>query len=383
MAEHFKIAEDDPDLEAFERLIADYHPWYRRFKKKAENRPSYKHKNFSYRAFEQGPLPGNEDPYCPFAFSFFNIVHVHNYLYDCHVFLETPYGRKKDKGIQKLKDSFELLANDENSEAMRSLKLIAEAACAIWLGLIRDYVVDKRNYINDDLQGCIIAECEKVSDDLWELAKSDEFDVGELKTLGTDAKYALLANLLLQEYKRLVRIRAPQLIELWLLDIVRVKQASTNKRVNVKVPEEYEKKLSRYIDVVLAHHLVKKLSSKPQMPSSPADFIFKEISKNKFAKSRDLRAQYRWLFIKAWLYSYLRKYNLTLSEVAEQISRDDDFFYMSDMPKLADFEKQVHKDEIQQARFLDLKNNFSAWKNNKSKDGYIHSQILASSKDQA
>lgn len=25
MAEHFKIAEDDPDLEAFERLIADYH----------------------------------------------------------------------------------------------------------------------------------------------------------------------------------------------------------------------------------------------------------------------------------------------------------------------------------------------------------------------
>ncbi|MFL0930787.1 hypothetical protein [Vibrio parahaemolyticus] len=70
MAEYFKIAEDDPDLDAFERLIANDHPWYRRFKKKAENRPSYKHKNFSYKAFEQGPFPGNDDPYCPFAFSF-------------------------------------------------------------------------------------------------------------------------------------------------------------------------------------------------------------------------------------------------------------------------------------------------------------------------
>ncbi|MCG6221486.1 hypothetical protein [Vibrio diabolicus] len=89
------------------------------------------------------------------------------------------------------------------------------------------------------------------------------------------------------------------------------------------------------------------------------------------------------MFIKAWLYSYLTNYNLTLSEVAKQISLDDYFFYMSDMPKLEDFNKQVHKEEIQQARFLDLKNNFSAWKNDKSKDGYIHSQILASSKDQA
>ncbi|MGD1466034.1 hypothetical protein [Vibrio harveyi] len=36
MANYYKIPENDPDLEAFERLIADHHPWYKRFKKKAE-----------------------------------------------------------------------------------------------------------------------------------------------------------------------------------------------------------------------------------------------------------------------------------------------------------------------------------------------------------
>lgn len=383
MAEYFKIAEDDPDLDAFERLIADYHPWFRRFKRKAENRPSYKHKNFSYRALEQGPLPGNDDPYCPFAFGFFNDAHVHNYLLECHLFLEKPYGRKQEKGIQKLKDSFELLASDENSEAIRSLKLITESACAIWSGLIRDYVVENRDYVNEDLQAWIVAECQKVSDSLWELAQSDEFDVGELKAFDTDARYALLAKLLLQEYQRLLNVRVPGFTKLWLREMTKIRRTESKKKVKLLIPKGYEKKYSRYIDVVLAHHLVKKLSLKPEMPSAPTDCIFKEISKNKFAKSRDLRAQYRWLFIKAWLYSYLRKYNLTLSEVAEQISWDDDFFYMSDMPKLADFEKQVYKDEIQQARFLDLKNNLSAWQNDKSEDGYIYSQILASSIDQA
>lgn len=383
MAEYFKIAEDDPDLEVFERLIVDYHPWYRRFKKKAENRPSYKHKNFSYRAFEQGPLPGNDDPYCPFAFSFFNKAHLRNYLYDCHIFLQKPYGRKQEKGIQKLKDSFELLASDENSEAIRSLKLITESACAIWSGLIRDYVVENRDYVNEELQAWIVAKCQKVSDSLWELAQSDEFDVGELKAFDTDARYALLAKLLLQEYQRLLNVRVPGFTKLWFREMTKMRRAETKKKVKLLIPKGYEKKYSRYIDVVLAHHIVKKLSLKPGMPSAPNGFIFKEISKNKFAKSRDLRAQYRWLFIKAWLYSYLTNYNLTLSEVAKQISLDDYFFYMSDMPKLEDFNKQVHKEEIQQARFLDLKNNFSAWKNDKSKDGYIHSQILASSKDQA
>ncbi|USD55206.1 hypothetical protein [Vibrio sp. SCSIO 43155] len=165
--------------------------------------------------------------------------------------------------------------------------------------------------------------------------------------------------------------------------MTKVRRAETKKKVRFIVPKGYENKYSRYIDAVLAHHLVKKLGSKPEMPSAPNDFIFKEISKNKFAKSRDLRAQYRWLFIKAWLYSYLTKYDLTLSEVAKQISLDDYFFYMSDMAKLEDFESQVYKEEIQEARFLDLKNNLSAWKNDKSEYGYIYSQILASSKDQA
>ncbi|EJC6860216.1 hypothetical protein [Vibrio parahaemolyticus] len=384
MAEYFKIAEDDPDLDAFERLIADYHPWYRRFKKKAENRPSYKHKNFSYKAFEQGPFPGNDAPYCPFAFSFFNNAHVHNYLLDCHFFLEKPYGRKAEHSVQQLKGSLEELVKNSDSVFAKDLNGIVLLCCNIWSGLIRDYIVENKTYIDSELTDYIVEQSTNVCNFLVDLSASEAMDVGILKTLSPEGRYGLLAKYVLQEYVQCFRTHVKKYTIFWKKEIARVaKDPKLIQSRKVVVDKGFRKKYSLYIHVVLAHQLVQPLKDLPQVPSSPTDFIFKEISKNRFSKSRDLRAQYRWLFIKAWLYSYLRKYNLTLSEVAEQISRDDDFFYMSDMPKLADFEKQVHKDEIQQARFLDLKNNFSAWKNDKSKDGYIHSQILASSKDQA
>ncbi len=384
MAEYFKIAEDDPDLDAFERLIADYHPWYRRFKKKAENRPSYKHKNFSYKAFEQGPFPGNDDPYCPFAFSFFNNAHVHNYLLDCHFFLEKPYGRKAEHSVQQLKGSLEELVKNSDSVFAKDLNGIVLLCCKIWSGLIRDYIVGNKTYIDSELTDYIVEQSTNVCNFLVDLSASEAMDVGILKTLSPEGRYGLLAKYVLQEYVQCFRTHVKKHTIFWKKEIARVaKDPKSIQSRKVVVDKGFRKEYSLYIHVVLAHQIVQPLKDLPQVPSSPTDFIFKEISKNRFSKSRDLRAQYRWLFIKAWLYSYLRKYNLTLSEVAEQISRDDDFFYMSDMPKLADFEKQVHKDEIQQARFLDLKNNFSAWKNDKSKDGYIHSQILASSKDQA
>ncbi|EIA1495110.1 hypothetical protein Q9X98_003798 [Vibrio parahaemolyticus] len=383
MAEYFKIAEDDPDLDAFERLIANDHPWYRRFKKKAENRPSYKHKNFSYKAFEQGPFPGNDDPYCPFAFSFFNDAHVHNYLLDCHLFLETPYGRKRDKGMNKLEESFDQIAKNESSVLIQQLKLLSHKSSAIWIGLLRDYIVERRDYINDELKDLIVEECEEVSDELWELSKSEEFDVGELKTLDSHGRYGLLAKLLLQDYKRISRELMPGYIRLWWAEMTKKIRFEQKKAVKLKIPAGYKKKLPKYIDVVLAHHLVMKLDTRVELPDTPTDFIFKEINKNKYAKSRDLRAQYRWLFIKAWLYSYLNKFDLTLSEVAEQISNDNDFFYMSDMAQLGEPDNKLTDDEIANIRFLDLKNNLSAWANDKSEKGYIYSQILGTSIDQA
>ncbi|MFL0930788.1 hypothetical protein ACJO14_07380 [Vibrio parahaemolyticus] len=266
----------------------------------------------------------------------------------------------------------------------KDLNGIVLLCCTIWSGLIRDYIVENKTYIDSELTDYIVEQSTNVCNFLVDLSTSEAMDVGVLKTLSPEGRYGLLAKYVLQEYMQCFRTHVKKHTIFWKKEIARVaKDPKVIQGRKVFVDKGFRKKYPLYIHVVLAHQLVQHLKDLPQVPSSPTDFIFKEISKNRFSKSRDLRAQYRWLFIKAWLYSYLRKYNLTLSEVAEQISRDDDFFYMSDMPKLADFEKQVHKDEIQQARFLDLKNNFSAWKNDKSKDGYIHSQILASSKDQA
>lgn len=299
-------------------------------------------------------------------------------------FLEKPYGRKAEHSVQQLKGSLEELVKNSDSVFAKDLNGIVLLCCNIWSGLIRDYIVENKTYIDSELTDYIVEQSTNVCNFLVDLSASEAMDVGILKTLSPEGRYGLLAKYVLQEYVQCFRTHVKKYTIFWKKEIARVaKDPKLIQSRKVVVDKGFRKKYSLYIHVVLAHQLVQPLKDLPQVPSSPTDFIFKEISKNRFSKSRDLRAQYRWLFIKAWLYSYLRKYNLTLSEVAEQISRDDDFFYMSDMPKLADFEKQVHKDEIQQARFLDLKNNFSAWKNDKSKDGYIHSQILASSKDQA
>lgn len=385
MANYYKIPENDPDLEAFERLIADFHPWFKRFKKKAEGRPSYKHMNFSYRAFEKGLLPGNDDDYCPFAFTFFNEFHLETYLLDCHRLLETPYGRKRDKGINRLQCSFEQMLQSEDSKLKPILTLLAEKSLAQWYYVVKEYELNKGTaYIDSNLRNHIVEQCQQIGDSLKELSKSEELNVGELKTLDADGKYGVLAKLLLQRYSKLRDNQINTQVTFW------GKKVNDGKRLKAeteglglkKVPFK-GREYPLFIDVVLAHHLVKQLSHRPDMPSSPTDFIYKEISSNKFAKSSDLRTQYRWLFIKAWLYSYLNKYDLTLSEVARQISNDDYFFYMSEMPKLADFEKESHKEEIIEARFLDLKNNLSAWANDKSEDGYIYSQILENSHDQA
>jgi len=107
------------------------------------------------------------------------------------------------------------------------------------------------------------------------------------------------------------------------------------------------------------------------------------INKNKNANSGNLKAQYRWLFIKACLYAYLKEYSATLTDSARQIASDDAFFYMSDMKNLADCEHEVDRAVLKDARFVDLKNNLSAWANSNAKNGYIYNKIILNSKDQA
>ncbi|TOB82269.1 hypothetical protein CGJ97_24525, partial [Vibrio parahaemolyticus] len=80
----------------------------------------------------QGPFPGNDDPYCPFAFSFFNNAHVHNYLLDCHFFLEKPYGRKAEHSVQQLKGSLEELVKNSDSVFAKDLNGIVLLCCNIW-----------------------------------------------------------------------------------------------------------------------------------------------------------------------------------------------------------------------------------------------------------
>jgi len=382
MKNEYVISADDPDLSEFERLVADFHPQLTKFRK--DGKPSYEHPLFFHEAPTANWLPGNDDDYCLFAYSLFNKTHRDNYILGCHKFLETPYGRKQDKGIGKLKSSFEELVKNTNSELIRQLSLLVEESCAIWTDLIREYVINPDDaYIDSELQNWIIDKCQKVSDKLMDISKSDELEFGELKTLDSHGRYGVLAKVLIQEYQKLLPSRIKVFTAFWVAELndKKLKMAEGNSK-SVKYIPFKTRKIPQYIDVVLTHNLVKQLKSREGMPSSPCDYIYKVINKNKKAKSRDLRAQYRWLFIKACLYAFLKEYSATLTDTARQIASDDAFFYMSDMKKLADYENEVDREELEEVRFLDLKNNLSAWANKKSEKGYIYGQILLNSKDQ-
>ncbi|MCU8150708.1 hypothetical protein M2G93_21605 [Vibrio vulnificus] len=370
MKTNYKIPKNDPDLEVFERFIADFHPRYQRLQNTGLNKPSYEHDDFAQIALEHGPFPGSDDDYCLFSLTLFNKHHLANYLLECQLFLEKPYGRKKDASIDRLKADFAEAVGADGSELIMVLNLLTNKACAIWIPIILGYLDSGSSDITPDVLKTIIKQCEQVSSGLKLLSQSPELDHKTLATLDKDGRYGLLAKLLLQGYQEYL----PKFIQRFL------QQYEKAKGIEIEIDAQFPV----IIDVVLAHQLTLQLKHRPEAPRTPNEFIYKEISSSKKTKAQDLRAHYRWLMIKAWLYSHLKKHDLTLSETAKMIAGDDRFFYLSSQAKLKDYEKgKPHYDEIIEDRFYDLKNNLSAWQNDNTDQGYIYTKIREGSKDQA
>ncbi|EHK9076110.1 hypothetical protein KCU32_001863 [Vibrio parahaemolyticus] len=364
MKTNYKIPKNDPDLEVFERFIADFHPRYQRLQNTGFNKPSYEHDDFAQIALEHGPFPGSNDDYCLFSLTLFNKHHLANYLLECQLFLEKPYGRKKEASIDRLKADFAEAVGADGSELIMVLNLLTNKACAIWIPIILGYLDSGSSDITPDVLETIIKQCEQVSSGLKLLSQSPELNHKTLGTLDKDGRYGLLAKLLLQGYQEYIPTFIQQFAETKGIDI------------DVQFPV--------IVDVVLAHQLTLQLKHRPEAPRTPNEFIYKEISSSKKTKAQDLRAHYRWLMIKAWLYSYLKKHNMTLSEAAKMIAGEDRFFYLSSQAKLEDYRgSEHHRVEIIDDRFNDLKNNLSAWQNSNTGQGYIYTKIREGSKDQA
>ncbi|WP_318440450.1 hypothetical protein [Photobacterium leiognathi] len=105
----------------------------------------------------------------------------------------------------------------------------------------------------------------------------------------------------------------------------KVKDRLINKGLNI----------NNYIDVILSYESskyserVKKEYTEVNMKRniellSPSSFLYMRYRFGK--KADDIRRTYRWLFIKAWLYGYLKDKDLSARNVAEILADDDRFF---------------------------------------------------------
>ncbi|EHU9520837.1 hypothetical protein KZY93_004267, partial [Vibrio vulnificus] len=143
-----------------------------------------------------------------------------------------------------------------------------------------------------------------------------------------------------------------------------------------------------YVDLVLCYELAKcserleqehryggKKISRDVELKSPNAFIYTRLHGG--YKAEDIRVSYRWLFINAWLYSWLKKKDISASKAAQHIAQEDRFFYLNDdKEKLTDDGVKPSMEQLHARRAKSLNTEFSKWKNYKGPFGYISDTLF-------
>ena len=390
------ISPNDPDLEAYEKYISNFHQQLSRLKVGAY--PSYENPKFYEDALSVDYLPGNDDGYCLFAASLFCDAHLHNYKLDAHLMLEKSYGKKSDESVNCISTDF--LQLEANSLLLKELKVISQKCCILWDYIIFDHLSNPLAEITEECVGDIIEKSDQIGDSLIELSRHEEMKLGELKKLSRSAKYDWLAKATLQIYD----VALPKHTKL-------LTQMCTDKLGDELIGGDH--KILKVVDLILTHRLALKSDraaerkkARKEMLQLPAEYIYVKLNGNKKADST--KAAYRWLFIKTWAYSFLKCHPMSLSDLARVIANDDRFFYRDNMDLLSDYdskaqkyvfenqlnkknltkdeyenelkqyecEKKLKKDELIDKRFHDLKNELSSWNKNKEPKGYINSRLI-------
>lgn len=144
----------------------------------------------------------------------------------------------------------------------------------------------------------------------------------------------------------------------------------------------------RYIDLILMHELsMKSLDiekkqkgrSKAKL-SSPATFMYTRMHGG--YKASDIRATYRWLFIKAWLYSWLKVNAVSANKAAEEMAKNDRFFYLDKVSRKVGKDGVVESDdECYARRQKQLNSEFSKWKKYDGPFAYISDSLFSKSRN--
>ncbi|SHO19266.1 Putative uncharacterized protein [Moritella viscosa] len=221
--------------------------------------------------------------------------------------------------------------------------------------------------------------CTYVAEQLVLLAKSDAMQQGELSELRINQKYALLAKSLVQLYQEKMVIHVQEFFGEIQADLVRTMGYETLLRMNTK----------RYVDLVLYHQLslhsaeleMKHTGIKYKRDvelKSPNAFIYTRLHGG--LKADDIRVSYRWLFINAWLCSWLKVNDVSANKAALHIAKDDLFFYLKDdSEKLNDYGEVATLEERHARRQKRLNTEFSKWKKYSGNFAYISDGLFKKS----
>ncbi|MGR5452261.1 hypothetical protein ACP3V3_21425 [Vibrio sp. PNB22_3_1] len=380
--ESFKIDKNDPDLLMFEQVIANFHPEF--YALKQNGKPSYEYPDFWKLTLRFNYIPGNTDPYDLHALNLLTDIDISHYTHDAICVVERSISQqvKTQKQHDEMRDKvFRALVTIKAvdgdgipcSAADRIYQEVKQFL-TIWKELM-PLIFESINSGGDDrwltakLISKMKAHANEFVDMLEEAAENEALNIHVKETLTKKQKFALLTSIFMQVIEKHRGGQVDKYSAEW-QGQCDLSENALNKTYYFRC---YPELIFSYEILVRLKKILRESNAKAKpkgiIGQSPSTFIHVRMSAGK--KADDMRILYRWLFIKAWLYSYMKykNRNITANFCAKGMAKYDLFFTVGEKSNMEDFlAKRQHT----------LNEEFSRWTTHYKKnspEGYISQKL--------
>jgi hypothetical protein len=360
--ESFKIDPNDPDLKMFEEAIANFHPEF--YALKQDGKPSYEHPDFCEITLEFSYLPGNKDPYDIHALNLFTIRDMEDYLQDAlytigkTVAQQVKTEEQHNQIVATIYTAFTEISFEVDGVSVtagENIHMHVDGFFKIWKTILPSFFAKLNSeapelWLTKDLVDRIKHVCTDCIDFLEREAEHDFLNENVKRSLTKKQKFSYLAIIFLHQ----IDSYRQELIQKHCDDYFKVDKISKEHLGKTNV-------IKLYPELILAYEILTRLKriyleeSKAARPKgiieqSPSTFIHMRLNYGK--KADDLRILYRWLFIKAYLFSFLKDKDMSANKAAEGMANYDQFFLVGE---------KSGQDDIDEKRRKTLANEFSNW----------------------
>lgn len=235
--------------------------------------------------------------------------------------------------------------------------------------------IDKNILINNELLNEIVIKTKEVVTVLKELSQAPFMrqDV-EMSLWNKDKCFAFLSTLFLTEYVGGLEDYVNEYFQSY-------EDYKASKKINIIYDRGYladsgmPRWIKLYAVLILCYELLNVLGddSKVDKYQSPSKFIY--IYRHGGSAGDDFNITYRWLFIKAWLYSYLKNKDMSASKASLAIVKDDRFYYLDNELRIVKDGYKETDEECFSRRKNTLTKELSKWNKHTGEFGYV-SQML-------